>query len=70
VPACHPYGYEARDLLAMNMKVKRTFHDHHHYDRTKTYRLTIANMAFDAVALPFCASKNGLAEVVFDGPGE
>ena len=56
-PACHPYGWEALDVLATVMKVKRTFHGDHHDDQTERYRLTIFNRDFDAVAVPFCGVK-------------
>lgn len=29
-PTCHPYGFKAIDLLAQSLKVKRSFHGHHH----------------------------------------
>lgn len=67
-PSCHPYGCEALDVLAMDMKVKRSFHGHHHDDRTESYRETIADRDFDAVAVPFCGIKrlplNALAKLL------
>ena len=66
-PSCHPYGCEALDILAMDMKVKRSFHGHHHDDQTESYRLTISDRNFDAVAVPFCGIKNGLGDVIFEG---
>ena len=29
-PSCHRYGFVAIDALAQSMKVKKTFHGHHH----------------------------------------
>jgi calcineurin-like phosphoesterase family protein len=29
-PSCHPHGFTAIDQLAQSMKVKRSFHGHHH----------------------------------------
>jgi predicted phosphodiesterase len=66
-PSCHRHGWEALDLLGMDMKVIRHFHGHTHDDQTDIYRKTIVDRGFDAVAVPFCGIKNGLGEAIFSG---
>jgi predicted phosphodiesterase len=67
-PSCHPNGFESIDVLALDMKVKRTLHGHHHDDLTATYRKTVEERGFDAVGVNFCAITIGLGEQVYRGP--
>ena len=66
-PSCHPYGFEAIDELARAMRVVRTFHGHHHDDRSDEYALVREKLGFDARAVNFCGIKNGLGEVIHKG---
>lgn len=66
-PSCHPHGFDVLDDLARSLGAKRSFHGHHHDDRTQAYALKREQLGFDAVALGFCAIKNGLGEVIFSG---
>lgn len=67
-PSCHPYGFEALDALARSMRVVRSFHAHHHDDRSDEYALRRQELGFDARAVAFCSIKNGLGEVIHQGP--
>lgn len=66
-PSCHPRGFWALDGLAREMGVARSFHGHHHDDRTAEYAPQRGRIGFDAVGLRYCQIKNGLAEIIFDG---
>ncbi|MEQ1660919.1 MAG: metallophosphoesterase, partial [Hylemonella sp.] len=66
-PSCHPHGFEALDSLARELRAVRTFHGHHHDDRTSEYAKQREQLGFDAVALRFCQIKNGLGEEIFEG---
>lgn len=69
-PSCHQNGFVALDELARSLGVARSFHGHHHDDRTAQYALQREQLGFDAIALQYCAIKNGLGEVIFGGePG-
>ncbi|NVO04739.1 MAG: metallophosphoesterase [Rhodoferax sp.] len=63
-PGCHQHGFEALDVLAMDLRVKRCFHGHHHDDRTDEYRLGVAERGYDAIGVDGCAITNGLGERV------
>ncbi len=66
-PSCHPHGFKAIDELARSLKVKRSFHGHHHDDLSDQYAL---QREADARAVDFCGIKNGLGEVILQGqPG-
>lgn len=67
-PSCHPYGFEAIDGLACSMRVVRSFHGHQHDDRSDEYALVRDKLGFDARAVGFCGIKNGLGELIFEGP--
>lgn len=66
-PSCHPHGFEALDGLARSLGVARSFHGHHHDDRTPEYEGQRERLGFDAVALRYCQIKNGLGEQIFEG---
>ena len=66
-PSCHPHGFEALDVLALDLRAKRSFHGHHHDDRTDEYRVGVAERGFDAVGVGGCAITNGLGERVLRG---
>lgn len=68
-PGCHPYGWEAISQLSRDMRVARSFHGHQHDDRSEEYCLQRDTLKFDARALAYCGIKNGLGEVIFQGPG-
>lgn len=69
-PSCHPYGYAALDELAREMRVVRSFHGHHHDDRSEDYAKLRSTLQFDACAVDFCGIKNGLGQVILQGGGE
>ena len=66
-PSCHPFGYSALDELARALQVVRSFHGHHHDDRSEDYAKLRSSLRFDARAVTFCGIKNGLGEVIFPG---
>ena len=66
-PSCHPFGFQALDELARRMRVVRTFHGHHHDDRSAEYASHQKSLGFDARAVNYCAIKNGLGEIVWTG---
>lgn len=66
-PSCHPYGFAALDELAKSMRVVRTFHGHHHDDRSDEYALRRAELGFDARAVAYGSIKNGLGQIVHPG---
>lgn len=66
-PSCHPHGFEVLDGLARSLRAHRTFHGHHHDDRTKEYALQRERLGFDAVGLRLNQIKNGLGEEIFEG---
>lgn len=63
-PSCHPYGNAAIDELARCLGVMRSFHGHHHEDRSDEYAKVRAALGFDAREVEFCGIKNGLGEIV------
>jgi hypothetical protein len=63
-PSCHPHGFAALDDLARAMRVVRTFHGHHHDDRSAQYALGRDQRGFDACAVGYCGVTNGLGEVI------
>jgi len=67
-PSCHPYDFEAPDEMARSMRVVRTFHGHHHDDRSDEYALVREKLGFDARALDYCGIKNGLGHFFLSGP--
>jgi calcineurin-like phosphoesterase family protein len=67
-PSCHPHGFEALDVLALDLRAKRTFHGHHHDDLTDQYREGVAKRGFDAIGVNYCSITNGLGERVLEGP--
>jgi predicted phosphodiesterase len=69
-PSCHHHGFAALDELARSMHVVRTFHGHHHDDRSEEYAEVREELGFDAMAVGFRAIKNGLGEIIFAGPKE
>ena len=67
-PSCHPHGFEALDVLALDLRAKRTFHGHHHDDLTDQYRDGVDKRGFDAIGVNYCSITNGLGERVLQGP--
>lgn len=67
-PSCHPHGFDAIDRLAWDLGVVRSFHGHHHDDLSDQYALVRDQLGFDARAVNYCSIKNGLGEIIFDGP--
>jgi hypothetical protein len=67
-PGCHPYGFDALSDLARDMRVVRSFHGHMHDDQSDAYAKVRNDLLFDARAVGFCAIKNGMGEIVFEGP--
>lgn len=63
-PSCHHYGFAALDELARSMRVVRSFHGHHHDDRSDEYAKVRQTLGFDARAVAICGIKNGLGEVI------
>ena len=69
-PSCHPHGFAALDALARSMRVVRSFHGHHHDDRSAHYLPGRQQRGFDARAVDYYGIKNGLGEVIWAGsPG-
>lgn len=66
-PSCHPYGFEAIDALARSMRVVRSFHGHHHDDRSDAYALVRDKLGFDARGVDFCGIKNALGKTIRKG---
>lgn len=66
-PSCHPHGFEALDGLARSLRAVRTFHGHHHDDRSAEYAKRRNELGFDAVGLRLNQIKNGLGEEIFEG---
>lgn len=64
-PSCHHHGFEVLDDLARPLGVTRTFHGHHHDDRTDQYALKREALGFDAIGIGYCGIKNGLGEPLF-----
>lgn len=69
-PSCHPHGFAALDDLARALRVVRTFHGHHHDDRSEQYAKVREALGFDARAVDYCGIKNGLGEVIRKGEEE
>ena len=67
-PSCHPFGFEKLDELARSMRVVRSFHGHLHDDRSDEYALVRDKLGFDARAVDFCGIKNGLGQIIYQGP--
>jgi UDP-2,3-diacylglucosamine pyrophosphatase LpxH len=63
-PSCHPHGFAALDQLARDMRVVRSFHGHHHDDRSDAYALVRESLGFDARGVDLCSIKNGLGELL------
>ncbi|NDP63072.1 MAG: hypothetical protein GZ092_10600 [Polaromonas sp.] len=63
-PSCHPHGFAALDALARSLRVVRSFHGHHHDDRSVQYLPSRQQRGFDAHAVDYCGIKNGLCEVI------
>lgn len=59
-PCCHPYGFAGLTELAKGMKVKRSFHGHHH-DRLDYIAYT-TRLGFEAHGVGFrgCSDQNGV----------
>lgn len=66
-PSCHHHGFEALDELARSMRVVRTFHGHHHDDRSEEYAKLRDSLGFDARAVDYCGIKNGLGQIIRQG---
>ncbi len=66
-PSCHPHGFAALDELARSLRVVRSFHGHHHDDRSDAYALLRPALGFDARGVAYCAIKNGLGQVIHPG---
>ena len=66
-PSCHPHGFAALDALARSMRVVRSFHGHHHDDRSAHYLPGRQQRGFDARAVDYYGIKNGLGEVIRAG---
>lgn len=64
-PSCHPFGFEAIDVLARSMKITRTFHGHHH-DRLD-YSEYNEILGFSPFGVGFCGVTNQNGEMVSAG---
>ena len=64
-PSCHPNGFDAIDKLARALKVKATFHGHHH-DRLN-YQSQWESLGFQAHGVGFCGVTDQHGEVVLAG---
>jgi hypothetical protein len=68
-PSPHPRGFYAIDDLARALGVVRSFHGHHHEDRTEAYGSQWEELGFEAYALARSAVRNGLGELLHPGEG-
>ena len=50
------------------MRVVRSFHGHHHDDRSAEYALMREEMGFDARAVGYCGITNGLGDIILEAP--
>ncbi len=66
-PSCHPYGFEQIDKLTRSMHCIRSYHGHHHDDRSDEYALVREQLGFDAKGVNFTAITNGLGERILGG---
>lgn len=64
-PSCHPFGYESIDVLARSMKVKQTFHAHHH-DRLN-YSAYSEILGFEAHGVGFRGVTNQRGDIILEG---
>jgi len=64
-PSCHPFGFEAIDVLARSMKVQRTFHGHHH-DRLD-YSAYNEILGFSPYGVGFCGVTNQHGDIILEG---
>lgn len=64
-PSCHPFGFEAIDVLARSMKVQRIFHGHHH-DRLD-YSKYNERLGFSAHGVGFCGVTNQRGDIILEG---
>lgn len=67
-PSCHPYGFAKLDELARSLGVLRAFHGHTHDDLTEQYKTQWGDLGFEAIGVNYCSIKNGLGEVIVQGP--
>lgn len=63
-PSCHPLGFYELDDLAQSLRVVRSFHGHHHDDRSMEYAKQKHLIGFDAKAVGFCCIKDGLGRII------
>ena len=66
-PGSHPMGFVALDALATSMRVKRSFHGHHHDDMTDEYRKSKGTRGYDCIGVNYCSIRNGLGELILQG---
>lgn len=57
-PSCHSHGFRGIDVLAQSMKVKLTFHGHHH-DR-RNYAAHEENLGFSGT---WCVGLRGVSDM-------
>jgi Icc-related predicted phosphoesterase len=69
-PSCHPHGFDLIDNIARSLQVVRTFHGHHHDDRSDEYAIFRQLLNFDARAVSLRGIKNGLGEIIIAAPTE
>lgn len=64
-PTCHPHGFAAIDVLAQSMRVKFSFHGHHHDCRN--YRSHDERLGFQAFGVGFCGVTDMYGGMVVPG---
>lgn len=64
-PDCHKFGFAGITELAKSMKVKRSFHGHHHdrIDYTQQYK----TLGFEAFGVGLCGVSDQYGELVLPG---
>ncbi len=67
-PGCHPYGFTKLDELARSLGVVRSFHGHTHDDLTGQYKTQWGALGFEAIGVNYCCIKDGLGDVIAQGP--
>ena len=64
-PSCHPHGFEAIDLLAQSLQVKRAFHGHHHDNLD--YRSYWQSMGFEVYGVGLRGVTDEFGRVICPG---
>lgn len=64
-PSCHPHGFQAIDALAQSLRVRATFHGHHH--DSLDYSKAWADLGFKAHGVGLCGISDLEGTVIVAG---